>query len=232
MKSLAPLFPLGKPWRDAMPRNPYVADGLVAWWDGNWNAGLGVHAAAATVWRDLAGTRDLAVTSHGSWAANAFVSDGLGAAATYGEALPNGATDWLEITLARPISGNSNNPVVLLLSERNGVLALGCVFRSNAMYGSRQTGLASGNLYRAFSGRNNDLSGLATRIWYCDGIKYTGSIMTASLPASGTISVGALSDGSRPKAATIHCIRVYNRLLTAEEVAANYAVDKERFGLP
>lgn len=210
----------------------YVTDGLIAWWDGIWNVGIGAHDPNATMWKDLAGSRDLAVTEHGSWIANAFVTDGLGAAATYGESLPNGKTDWLEITLARPISGNSNNPVVLQLSERNGVLTLGCVFRGTAMYGSRQTGLTSGNLYRAFSGRNNDMSGLASRIWYCDGIKYKGRIMTASIPASGTISVGALSDGTRPKAATICCIRVYNRLLTAEEVAANYAVDKARFNLP
>ena len=29
---------------------------------------------------------------------------------------------------------------------------------------------------------------------------------------------------------TIHCYRLYNRSLTAEEIAHNYAIDKARFG--
>ena len=39
-------------------QNPYITDGLVAMWDGEWNAGWGVHDAAATTWKDLVGTRD------------------------------------------------------------------------------------------------------------------------------------------------------------------------------
>ena len=35
--------------------NPYVPDGLVAMWDGEWNAGGGVHDPNATVWKDLSG---------------------------------------------------------------------------------------------------------------------------------------------------------------------------------
>ena len=30
--------------------NPYVTDGLVAMWDGEWNAGGGVHDASANEW--------------------------------------------------------------------------------------------------------------------------------------------------------------------------------------
>ena len=30
----------------------------------------------------------------------------------------------------------------------------------------------------------------------------------------------------------IYCVRLYSRALTADEVAHNYAVDKERFNLP
>ena len=34
--------------------NPYVTDGLVAMWDGEWNAGGGVHDPNAMVWKNLA----------------------------------------------------------------------------------------------------------------------------------------------------------------------------------
>ena len=30
----------------------------------------------------------------------------------------------------------------------------------------------------------------------------------------------------------VHCIRLYSRALTADEIAANYAIDKARFNLP
>ena len=36
-------------------RNPYVTDGLVAMWDGEWNAGGGVHDANPNEWVDISG---------------------------------------------------------------------------------------------------------------------------------------------------------------------------------
>lgn len=39
--------------------NPYVTDGLVAMWDGEWNAGGGLHDAAATTWLDIVGGKTL-----------------------------------------------------------------------------------------------------------------------------------------------------------------------------
>ena len=50
--------------------NPYVTDGLVAMWDGEWNAGGGVHDPNATVWKDLVGNRDATLTGDISWGAN------------------------------------------------------------------------------------------------------------------------------------------------------------------
>ena len=35
--------------------NPYITDGLIAMWDGEWNAGGGKHDANATVWKELSG---------------------------------------------------------------------------------------------------------------------------------------------------------------------------------
>ena len=210
----------------------YVQDGLIAWWDGEWNAGLGIHDENATVWKDLAGNRDLTVSSHGSFSDSYFQTDGQGAAATYPEALAHSNTNWLEIVFAENVVGNNNNPVVLFLSKNsNGILSLGCCFRNTNMYGSRQAGLNILNKsIRSYSGRcNNEL---AQRLWYCDGKQYTNSFGTAEIYGDGTISVGALSDGTRPKATKIHCIRVYNRLLSAAEVVANYATDKQRFNLP
>lgn len=44
----------GKGWK-----NPYITDGLIAMWDGEWNDGCGVHDAAATTWLDIVGGKIL-----------------------------------------------------------------------------------------------------------------------------------------------------------------------------
>ena len=56
--------------------NPYVTDGLVLFFDGEWNAGFGVHDPAATVWKDLSATGNDAefvyLAPGGGWLDNAY----------------------------------------------------------------------------------------------------------------------------------------------------------------
>ena len=48
--------------------NPYIRDGLIATWDGEWNVGFGEHDAESTTWVDLTGNgHDWALTSNYSW---------------------------------------------------------------------------------------------------------------------------------------------------------------------
>ena len=48
-------------------KNPYVTDGLVAMWDGEWNAGPGKHDNSATGLKDLVGSRDLSLVGTCDW---------------------------------------------------------------------------------------------------------------------------------------------------------------------
>lgn len=58
----------------------YVTDGLVLWYDGIWNAGVGVHDSSAAVWKDLSSSGNDAllstngVTTYGTagWKANGY----------------------------------------------------------------------------------------------------------------------------------------------------------------
>ena len=64
-------------------KNPYVTDGLVAMWDGEWNAGGGIHDSNTKVWKDLTGVcGDFAITEHGSFSDSSFETDGVGRAGT------------------------------------------------------------------------------------------------------------------------------------------------------
>ena len=59
------------------------------------------------------------------------------------------------------------------------------------------------------------------------------TINTSSDVYSGEVELfNRSSDWSRPFNGKIHCMRVYDRNLTAEEMIANQAIDKARFRLP
>ena len=65
---------------------------------------------------------------------------------------------------------------------------------------------------------------------FINGVKVatTSAVNPSSVPASGTIGGNgyAISGGSK-----FYSMRVYNRALTAEELAQNYEIDQSRFGL-
>jgi hypothetical protein len=42
-----------------VPQNPYVSDGLVGWWDGIWNIGLGCHGDSPHLWKNLVGSNGI-----------------------------------------------------------------------------------------------------------------------------------------------------------------------------
>ena len=57
-------------------KNPYVTKGLVAMWDGEWNAGLGKHDAKASKWKDLVGKSDCDPVGTPKFSGNSVELDG------------------------------------------------------------------------------------------------------------------------------------------------------------
>lgn len=57
-------------------QNPYVTDGLVAMWDGEWNAGGGVHDSTITDWVDLTGNGKSFHADAPIWSDNHCTCDG------------------------------------------------------------------------------------------------------------------------------------------------------------
>ena len=58
--------------------NPYITDGLIAMWDGEWNVGIGIHNDKANVWNELISGYDAILTSHGAFGENYLECDGIG----------------------------------------------------------------------------------------------------------------------------------------------------------
>ena len=204
----------------------YVQDGLVAMWDGVENAGWGVHDQNATTWKDLVGDFDLTVTT-GAFVLSGFV--GLATSAT------------------RPICANTTVTALLSFDKISTGYPVDAYDDSG---GYRiYTNDATGNIrFRWFVSRGSGLvwqpaflnQALDTPFSYTltgdgdSGLKkvFLGGelIQTSGSQVGFANGSGGLNVGS--KYCTMYNFRIYSRVLTAEEIAANYAIDKARFNLP
>jgi len=231
--------------------NPYVTDGLVAMWDGEWNAGGGVHDATATGWGDLTGrSPDIAIASgEVSWSNNALVRIGKGGRTV---AYPN-------IDLSDPLSGRTIEFVIsaddLPASPTTAYYFSSINIGGGSIRVTWQT--SDPRLYyslRAAGGMVNStadsdtLSKPTTISLVGSGTSYSATRNIAYYYTNGVYITSASFGGdpittpslslfqdvrSWPTTNTIrfHGIRFYARALTAAEIAANNAVDKARFNI-
>jgi hypothetical protein len=215
-------------------------------WDGEWNAGGGVHDANATSWVDLVAGIELAAQySPVTWNDNSlsvvgkWVTQGV-APLTYLQSFLfdapkiSGGGYTIEIVSQITSSGNHNligqrfNSVTIFSYTNKicGWLGNGNNTVSNQSVG--QIGTAT------FEVVNNGTS--------CDNIAFSNAIQSqlngnrsynGTLNTNGIFGIGSGEYDSWGVAeGDYYCIRLYSRALTAEEIAANYAIDKARFNLP
>lgn len=216
-----------RPWT-----NPYVTDGLIAMWDGEWNAGPGVHDANATRWADICGLTPLSfetpaaitVMPNAMRVNHTFANSSLrGLSGQVGFA---GTAQTVELCVSvdsgftvnqnvflGPYSANGRNTfcAVVLNNDR------GFLFNNGAMYGPGTSAIGSATIAWTGSAAYKNAVALGA----------AGS-NHSSLVRDGYICIGS---GSQQKY-NIHSLRLYSRALTAAKIAANYAIDKERFNLP
>ena len=237
---------------------PYVADGLVAWWDGIWNAGIGVHDATATVWRDLAGGNDAtwqgpafsASTWH--WLADGFdfsATDAnkrywkTGAASSAVRDAINSGAATLEFAAPRL----ANNGCIIHIANDTLVDNLVAVFANDNLQFAIHRAWNNGRSNLAFARNSAGSAAYVATAFSVAGKQFkNGSLKgngatpdpsAADAASNAYIALGgfassSLTSSGRNYQGSINCIRIYNRALTDAEVAANYAADKERFGLP
>lgn len=236
-------------------QNPYVTDGLVAMWDGEWNAGGGVHDPNATTWVDLTGNGwNGAIGSSVVIEQNAMKFDGvrsLQSCCTVGKGWFGKPPHVTIECLIQPLGWNyrgENGSIAVFGSTEAGTGGF-TLFANTIGFGACRLQLrdAVGLKYAAFPfsiAENNleiwgasvtaDGSSLSS---YADGIQYS-SIAMGDVVYTGAedwnFYIGA--DYWGPVEfnfnGRIFSVRIYSRALTAAEIAANYAIDKARFNLP
>ena len=207
----------------------YVQSGLIAQWDGIDNAGTGTHDPTTNVWKDLVGSLDMTLTDKGSWTfdGNALQVAGGGAGAQGASATP--AYKTIEIVYRMTATGgrilfNSGITTRFVVFDGSGTQLyfdgstdtkrINCSYDADKVRFAAATydGSTVSNLY--FNGEVQ--TGVAHRNTWGTG--------------DGKVAVGDRTLGKNyPWMGEVFAIRLYDRALTAEEIATNCAIDKARF---
>ena len=220
--------------------NPYVTDGMVAMWDGEWNAGGGVHDLSATKWKELISGTDCESVGTPTWGDKFFRSTSNKNSAYFNSFCPD--------------TINAPGHTVEIVSEKR-TDSRGVIWGSygiNGANGSNFEYYRSHKYFRAYYNASPDIRsdsytfpiGVTKYFAACrDGDEYSikdgeGRKLASTETAVRNLKQSVMRIGTDSRTLSmcfdgdIFCIRVYNRALTTEEIAHNYAIDKARFNLP
>lgn len=208
-------------------KNPYVTDGLVAMWDGEWNAGPELHDPNVLTWVDISGNgHDMSLVSNVRIVGTNYIQRRDGYAYAGIVSIPNSSWSHVEACLSRSMGHalDLGFPSVHREIHRTSTRTF---FNGNSLWVNHALS------YCISVGYGTD--GIALSC-YLDGTQVTfgsgGSAYSAlSGSKEGVIRLGH-DNNSWGFAGRYYNIRLYSRALTAAEIAANYAIDKARFNLP
>jgi hypothetical protein len=212
----------------------YVQTGLVAMWDGIENAGWGTHDANATTWKDLINSRDLSVINQATWENNGLaitqrVTNGIAYSSVYFS-----DSDIVSIEVGFDLSSdfpNGQGRALFCNSNNRSVMGRG-------LNGIRSRGAPSVSATRDLIGKFTAsviyASSASGDMIYCDGVGRSTTEAGGNWGIGNYIRIGCTSANVNQTAIIGKCyfVRIYSRALTADEIAHNYAIDKERFNLP
>ena len=208
----------------------YVQDGLIACWDGVENAGRGLHAASTETWTDTIGNVSFALTNVVVAEDRMFfsgISFGKLTASDTAATFANANNGTLEIVYA---STNGVGSQLLIQSSTASGISLG-LYNGNRLVTANSSSptinFNSGSKTNAIAVRYS--SGKAQDSFFVNGSAATKSANDYWKQSNTTTTLGALSNLTGYFKGSIYSIRLYNRRLTNEELASNYAVDLRRF---
>lgn len=212
----------------------YVQSGLVAMWDGIENAGWGTHSNNSPI--DLIAGIQLSRNDSGT-----IISDDsfTTPAGTYYYAdIPDfkTAVNSKDFTCEIVMSG--------LRAANNGIFSI--AERGLWIYGNGNYNVSTVNIMATAytQGVNPNftsdgrfsfaVAGGQSPAVYIGGQTKSASYGSLSSFSVNRVYIGGMNGNNvfSPASKTFYCVRLYERTLSAQEIAANYAIDKERFGLP
>jgi len=226
----------------------YAESGLVARWDAIDNAGTGTHNSGATTWKDLAGDNDMTIVSSSGagWRnGNAFYLNSLanGICPAYGES-GNTTYKTIEIVYKKATSkgrllwcgGGDTRYVAFDYTDTAAPWKNAKVYFDGSARTTQHTVVsdceptslvalysdagAVTNIYR--NGEENNAGAKNANTWSVDG----NSTMVRLGSRSKTNTSQNSTQGWEGE---VYAIRLYDRQLTAQEIARNHTLDAARF---
>ena len=231
----------------------YVTDGLVHRWDAIDNTASG-HSSSATTWKDLAGSLDLTQVSGGTWTDNALEFAPTVSTDQQNWTSASAITYSQNMTIEVCIKPTGSQTVPEWSDSKAAVIGF---FYGHAQNKNRAIAISKSDV--SVGGFMNESSnGFATtglsnlKAINSISVTYTGTSSASGLYVNGTAKTknvshtysnaqvskvylggyGALaSNNAYPFHGKIHSVRIYSKVLSASEIAQNYAVDCARFNL-
>lgn len=214
----------------------YVQDGLIMYYDGINNTGNG-HSNTTTKWKDLSGNNNDGTINGSVWEENSLNFDGIDDWVNCGE------MNYSNVTIEAVVLYKNvpNEEMAVAVNWENGGYGLSlnntkncCEMNLNGTYNRcMANNVAKANKMYYISGPYDgsklviNENGISTNTSISSSITTTKNSTVFALGTNprGDIATGSFLDGK------IYSVRVYNRVLTDEEVNNNYEIDKVKFGI-
>ena len=211
----------------------YVQDGLIAMWDGIENAGWGVHDTTIVGWRNLVGNGDIALSYPHEWDGKSLINYGDSVIYSLigfdiGSVLRTG-NYALQVVYKSFVKGYK--PIIRNYAWGNGSIwnieqaGESIVFWDSLKHNNLGIVPIENRVAMTLRSANGywTLKGLGLDDGRENSIESSGKVDTSQYKTT------AYTIGHQ---AEYNFIRLYDRALTDDEIAANYAIDKARFNLP
>lgn len=214
--------------------NPYVTDGLVAMWDAEWNDGVCSHVSTSTKWIDIVSGYNLELaTGTPTWEAKANVINGKwGIVSPELQALFKAANknnlsyelcfSALPYNIKGTVLGFTDTLIGTI--THNSAIGDWC-WSIQWIHPTKFESTRKGTLSVVRNGQTS-----YTDV-YADGEVFGGKSGTTGDPTGVTFGIGYGYGqwNNAPTNIKIHCIRLYNRMLTESEIQKNKDIDTNRF---
>lgn len=205
----------------------YVQDGLMAMWDGEWNAGIELHEDSPSRWIDLIGGNDLTLLQGVVFGSNFVTTDNSFGSSYYGAV--NQRIEFLTIEFVFETESPAQQYIQMDLYRRSSVgvwdTYIGVGLWKAVSYGRSTVGerISASVFYPTFSD-NVPIHA------YVNGEALPFVNVNFSKPYSVAWTIGGTAYGN-PFIGKIFCVRLYDRELSDSERIHNLKVDEGRFGL-
>ena len=226
------------PASSGITEKTYVKNGLILHLDGINNTGNG-HNDTSMTWKDLSGNNNNGTVKGASWLNNGLSFDGINDYVPIAEL--NYPEFTVEVTFEASNLVGSEKGLRIICNHQTGGFDIEINNNSIASYiyiNGEYKNLTSGSMIEVNKKYNVTMTtnGSESKL-YVNGILISNiTVENGSIgyPLNNTVlALGTNPNGSSAEAqyfnGTIYSTRMYNRVLTEQEIKNNYEIDKSRF---